>query len=57
MFTEERLGELESVSRKQSEIIDNIEEALNDMNIETANTGSRLNILEAIASKQKQDIH
>ena len=55
IFTEERLGELESVSRKQSEIIDNIEEALNDMNIETANTGSRLNILESIAAKQKQE--
>ena len=47
--------ELESVSRKQSEIIENIEEALNDMNIETANTGSRLNILETIAAKQKQE--
>ena len=53
-LTEARLVELETASIKQLEIIRNLEDAINDMNIETANTGTRLNVLETIATRQRQ---
>merc|ERR1712193_318983 len=46
-----RLQELEAASRRQRRILEDIQEALNDMNI---NTASRLNVLEAIAKRQRQ---
>ena len=53
-LTEARPVELETASIKQLEIIRNLEDAINDMNIETANTGTRLNVLETIATRQRQ---
>ena len=49
-----RMEELELASVEQAEVIGHLEEAINDMNIGTSNTESRLNILESIATKQKQ---
>ena len=49
-----RIQELELASVEQAEVISNLEDALNDMNIGTANTESRLNLLETIATRQKQ---
>ena len=52
-----RIQELELASVEQAEVISNLEDALNDMNIGTANTESRLNLLETIAIRQKQVNH
>jgi len=54
MFTRTRLRELGDAAKTQSNLIKNIEEALNDINIETSNTSARLNVLESIAIKQKK---
>ena len=52
-----RIQELEAASRRQRTILEDIQEALNDMNINTANTASRLNVLEAIAKRQREVHH
>ena len=57
VLTRSKVAELEDASLHQAEIIAGIEDALNDMNIETSNTESRLNLLEAVAAKQKKENH
>ena len=54
LMTITRIQELEAASRRQRRILEDIQEALNDMNINTANTSSRLNVLEAIAKRQRE---
>ena len=52
-ITESRLRELEEASVTQAEILEDINDAIHDVNIGNANNSARLKVLEMIAAKQK----
>jgi len=54
-LTEQRISELEAASAKQAEILQSLGEAVEDVNVESANTATRLTVLETIASRQKKE--
>ena len=53
-FVEGRIEELEDASVKQAEIIEDINDAIHDVNIGNANNNARLRVLEMIAAKQRK---
>merc|ERR1712241_965060 len=51
---EGRIQELEEASIQQAEIIQDINDAIHDVNIGNANSNARLKVLEMIAAKQRK---